>query len=175
MRMMARRKVKSLPKHYIGMEWDDVVREARKNAVPLAMSKDKWALEAARCSDDFNGDASAAIITSALCLDKWGASNTADKAIELYKTIYKNRGVHLSQGFNEMVEWVAWARGGIKKKQWPIKIPDWKDDNMWAGLANVMLKMASVELATGSNSSLLAAMGIRKFLDDGRKEKCKVG
>lgn len=169
---MARRKIKSLSKHYVGMEWADIAKESQKNAIPLLMSKDRWAVEAGREADLCNGDASAAIITAALCLEKWDASSTADKAIKLYEGIYKRSGSMGGHNFNEMRYWAAWSRSGPKNKKWPVVIPDWDDEDKWAGLANVMLKMASVEMAEdGSNTSLLGAVAICKFLEEGMEKK----
>jgi len=171
---VSRKKVRGEIADYKGMKWENVCTEVQRNALPLLMSRDWVTVEAGRSADICQGEAGAAVVVAGLCCKDWGPEKTARKGVEIYEGIKKRKGLKgMEHHFNEMLYWTAWLTGGVAVKKWPVRIPEWDDDDKWGGLANVMLHVSAKDLMEdgASNSRVIASRSIVKFLQEGMSMK----
>lgn len=137
----------------------------------LAFGEDTWAVEVTKTAIDYGGEAGMSALVSALFVKRHGANSAATTAVGIYRDIARKRK---DDGLLCRVENMSYMvyfadHSGGKKLEWPMPWP-FEDDDRRAGQANVMLFMAAMKLADGETSEKVAALGIRRFLDEGRKK-----
>jgi hypothetical protein len=149
------------------MTWAEVMAFLEVNAHALALERRGAELDVAKTAMSHGPEAGTAVAVAYLFNQEHGAMRTAWRAIEIYDRICPK-----SDKIRELKEMVSW--GGVHERDrefaWPIE-PELENDDKWGGLANVMMAVAADDLARSSTSQLLAAIGLRQFLDEGMKAK----
>jgi hypothetical protein len=159
---------------YAKLSWDQAEETLRTCGHMLAFGDDAWAIDVVKTVIDSGGEAGMAALVSALFLKKHGANKTAMTAVHIYRDIAKNRKDWGLGGRVDNLEYMVYFadHSGGKKLDWPMAWP-FEDDDRRAGLANVMLGMAMPQLAEGTTSEAVAAMGIQRFLFESHKKFVK--
>lgn len=136
---------------FAGMKWDEVVAFMHDKRHLLAFSGDDE-VEIARLAHngEFGSKCAAAVVVARLLLKKNGARRTLSEAFRIYDEVSPG-----SEFINEMRYDAAWA--GIQEGEclWPIEFVGNSGEK--AGLANIMMMIAILELFSGSTADQVAA------------------
>lgn len=160
---------------YAGMTVEQIQERFKDCGHMLAFGDDKWAIQVVKTFNEHGGEAGLAALVSALFLKKHGPAAMAMAAVGIYQDIARELDKRdLACRVENMAYMVFFAdHGGRKKIEWPLAWP-YEDAPRRAGLANVMLGMAQVELGTsGGTCEQVAALGIQRFFEESPNKKLK--
>lgn len=167
----------SILKEFEGLTWKECKEFLKGNAHLIALCPENDVCELVLKGIKESTEIGIVTLIAALFLEKNGTGHTIEAAVDLYKkgiAIKKKKGVESLSQITEMVRNLECelacsdrCRSYPKKKPvWPIAMPFRKPEKM-AGLANIMLFMASRELMKGpSNTDIVSVHGIMNFLNE---------
>jgi hypothetical protein len=158
---------------YAGMPLDQIQEKLRTCGHMLAFGKDSWAIEVVKTFDNDGGEAGLAALVSALFMKKHGSAAMAMTATGIYKDIAQElQHKELAYKVRNLEFMVYFAyRCEPSTLEWPLAWT-YADARRRAGLANVMLAMAFVELCkSGGTCDAVAAFGIQRFFEDNESQR----